>query len=192
MKTREVTREEWLLDAIELLKEDFGPYAEIPEKLRVTCGWPSRGGRATKKKVLGECWKPECSEDGHTEVFIAPTLSDGLGVLDVLTHELVHAAVGCDQGHKGEFRTVAVAIGLEGKMTATVAGEDLLVRLREIETQLGEYPHAKLTPINKKTQGTRMLKLQCKECGWMARTSRKWMDLGLPTCACGTVMEEVV
>ena len=183
-----MTREEWLLAAIELFKPDFAEHAIIPEKLRVTCGWPSRGGRAEKKKVLGEAWPPSCSEDGHTEVFIAPTLSNGLKVLDVLVHELVHAAVGCDEGHKGQFRVVAKALGLEGKMTETVAGEDLLVRLREIETALGEYPHAKLTPTNKKTQSTRMLKIICK-CGWMARTSQKWIDLGLPTCACGEDME---
>jgi hypothetical protein len=75
-------------------------------------------------------------------------------------------------------------------MTATVAGETLLIRLREIITELGDYPHAKLTPINKKPQSTRMLKVECPDCGWMARTSRKWIDLGLPTCGCGKLMEE--
>ena len=185
-----MTREEWLLAAIELLKEDFADHP-IPEKLRVTCGWPSRGGRAEKKQVLGECWPPKCSEDGHTEVFIAPTIGDGIKALDTLVHELVHAAVGCEEGHKGQFRVVAKAIGLEGQMTIASAGEDLIVRLRAIETELGEYPHAKLTPKNKKPQGTRMLKLECPNCQWMARTSRKWMDLGLPTCSCGTKMEEI-
>ncbi len=183
-----MTREEWLIAATNLLREDFKD-TPIPEKIRITCGWPSRGGRAEKKKVLGECWKPECSEDGHTEVFIAPTLSNGIEVLDVLVHELVHAAIGCEEGHKGPFRVVAKALGLMGKMTSTNAGEDLLVRLREIEEKLGTYPHAKLTPINTKTQSTRMLKLQCGNCGWAARTSQKWIDVGLPTCVCGTETE---
>lgn len=188
--TRPKTREEWLLDAIDLLREDFNEVsATIPWKLRVTCGWPSRGGRAEKKKVTGECWPPKCSEDGCTEIFVAPTIAEGVEALDVLVHELVHAAVGCDEGHKGQFRVVAKALGLEGKMTATSAGETLLARLRDIEEKLGDYPHAKLTPLNKKVQSTRMLKILCPNCGWMARTSQKWIDLGLPTCACGKDME---
>ena len=185
------TREEWLVAATNLLREDFSAVgAEIPEKVHVTCGWPSKGGRPGKKQAVGECWKPECSEGGYTEMVINPMLGEGLAALDVLTHELVHAAVGCDEGHKGPFRVTAKAIGLEGKMTATVAGETLLVRLRQIKTELGEYPHAKLTPKDKKPQGTRMLKVICPDCGWMARTSRKWINLGLPTCGCGKLMEE--
>jgi len=185
-----MTREEWLNAATTLLREDFKPISPIPKKLRVTCGWPSTGGRPGKKQVIGQAWPPTCSEDGTTEVFINPMLSDAIKVLDVLVHELVHAAVGCEEGHKGPFRTTAKAIGLEGKMTSTNAGEVLMVRLRAIEKKLGKYPHAKLTPLVNKPQGTRMLKLLCPTCGWMARTSRKWMDLGLPTCACGTHMEE--
>jgi hypothetical protein len=139
--------------------------------------------------VLGETWKPECSEDGTTEIFIAPTLSNGVDVLSVLIHELVHAAVGCEEGHKGRFKTTARSLGLEGALTATHAGEDLLVRLQAIKEELGAYPHAKLTPIDAKTQSTRMLKLQCPACGWAARTSQKWINVGLPTCICGTETE---
>jgi hypothetical protein len=186
-----MTREEWLNEAITLLRSDFEAIdAPIPEKVRATCGWPSQGGKPGKKQRIGECWPPKCSEEGYTEMFINPMLSEGLEALDVLTHELVHAAVGCEEGHKGPFRVAAKALGLEGKMTATVAGETLMVRLREIEKELGEYPHAKLTPKKKKPQSTRMLKLECPACGWAARTSRKWIDLGLPTCVCGTKMEE--
>ena len=187
------TREEWLVAATNLLRSDFEAVdAEIPEKVHVTCGWPSKGGRPGKKQAVGECWKPECSEGGYTEMFINPTIGEGVEALEVLTHELVHTAVGTECGHKGEFRTVAKALGLEGKMTSTSAGEDLLVRLRAIEKELGTYPHAKLTPTHKKTQSTRMLKILCGSCGWSARTSQKWIDLGLPTCACacGKLMEE--
>ncbi len=186
------TREEWLIAATNLLREDFNNVGtEIPEKVHVTCGWPSRGGRPGKKQAIGECFPPSCSEDGTTEMFINPMLDESLKVLDVLTHELVHAAVGCAEGHQGQFRVVAKALDLQGKMTETVAGETLLVRLREIEKQLGAFPHSKLTPKANKPQSTRMLKVTCPSCQWSARTSRKWIDLGLPTCACGTQMEEV-
>lgn len=180
-----MTREEWLTAAINALRSDELP---VPDAVRVTCGWPSRGGRAEKKRVLGECWPPLCSEDDHTEVFIAPTISDPIEALETLAHELVHAAVGCEAGHKGPFRTTATALGLIGKMTSTSAGDELKARLQTIADKLGEYPHAKLTPANKSVQSTRMLKFVCPQCGWAARTSQKWIDLGLPT-HCGEVME---
>ncbi len=186
------TRESWLLAAVEMLREDFEKVgATIPDKVRVTCGWPSTGGRPGKKQVLGQVWPPSCSEDEHFEVFVNPMIAEPTEALAILVHELVHTAVGCELGHKGAFRTTAKALGLDGKMTATTAGEVLMVRLREIEKKLVTYPHAKLTPLINKPQSTRMLKVTCPNCQWSARTSRKWIDLGLPTCACGTKMEEI-
>jgi len=182
-------RESWLLEAIEQLRTDFDAVeSEIPKKIHVTCGWPSTGGRPGKKQTIGECWPEDCSEDGYVEIFINPMINDSIKVLGVLVHELIHACG--HNGHRGQFRVLAKALGLEGKMTATEVGEDLAKRLEDIIAPLGEYPHSKLTPLAKKTQGTRMIKLLCPTCGWLARTSRKWIDLGLPTCACGTKMEE--
>jgi len=110
-------------------------------------------------------------------------------VLGTLIHELVHAAVGLKAGHKAEFRAVAVELGLEGKMTATEVGAELKERLHALTEKIGYYPHAALDPTQtKKPQTTRMLKIQCPDCQWMARTSKKWMDLGLPVCACGAQM----
>ncbi len=37
----------------------------------------------------------------------------------VLLHEMIHAAVGIDAGHKGPFKRAAIAVGLAGPMTAT-------------------------------------------------------------------------
>jgi len=185
-----MTREEWLVGAAYELQPDFeDAEAPLPKKVRVTCGWPSHGGRATKKRVLGECWPANKSGDEHFEIFISPVESDPIEVLGTLVHELVHAAVGLDAGHKAPFRRVATALGLEGKMTATTTGTVLGERLHKIADGLGQYPHAAIDPTSHKvTQSTRMLKIQCPACGWMARTSKKWMELGLPTCACGEQM----
>lgn len=183
------TRESWLLSAVNLLREDFTRVGTpIPDKVRVTCGWPSTGGRPGKKQVLGQCWPPSCSEDEHFEVFVNPMIAEPVAALEILVHELVHTAVGTKEGHKGPFRVTAKAVGLEGKMTSTNAGETLMVRLRDIEKKLVKYPHAKLTPLTKKPQSTRMLKVTCDSCGYLLRTSRKWADLGAPTCVCGSTM----
>ena len=186
-----MNREEWLTQAVEELRTEFHHVSCIlPEKIRVTCGWPSKGGRGKKKRTTGECWRDRASGDKHFEIFISPMEDNPLDVLGILVHELVHTATP-GEGHKKPFRDVATAVGLEGKMTATTSSEQLLARLTRLKDRLGLYPHAALNPDDSNKQTTRMLKIECPQCGWMARTSQKWMDLGLPTCACGKKMESV-
>jgi predicted Zn-ribbon and HTH transcriptional regulator len=56
-------------------------------------------------------------------------------------------------------------------MTSTVPGDALRATLQRIVADLGTYPHAKVDPNARKKQGTRLLKLQCSDCGWTARVS---------------------
>ena len=185
------TREEWLNAAVVALRPlfDEAGAADYP-KLRVSCGFP-KGGRG----AIGQAWTPEASGDATAEIFISPKLQTlaevgGASVLDVLVHELIHVIVGIDEGHRGQFKTLAQAVGLEGKMTATVASEELVNKLLEMAAPLGPYPHAELTDLKTTKQGTRMLKVICNGCGFSCRTTKKWLvEVGTPTCACGTVME---
>jgi len=188
-----VIREDWLMRAIGLLRPDFDRIdARLPEKIRVSCGFPSKSALANKARRIGECWGVESSEDKSFQVFVSPLLKESVEVTATLVHELVHTAVGIECKHRGRFPKVAKAIGLEGKMTATVAGDALKVRLKRLIEQLGEYPHARLVASSRpKTQTTRMLKVACKECGCVVRMTRKWLDdAGLPTCGCGGEMVE--
>lgn len=97
----------------------------------------------------------------------------------------------CENGHKGNFTRIARAIGLEGKMTATHAGEALGRILADVAADLGDYPHAALTPAlsGVKKQSTRMIKVVCPEDGYIVRTTAKWLEVGMPSCPCGTQME---
>jgi hypothetical protein len=179
------TREEWLVALVEALRPIFGDSGlglEIPA-VRVSCSWPSKSIR----KRLGECWHSKAAKDGSRSIFITPLMDDGPEVAAVMVHELLHAALPDGAGHKAPFKKGMKALGLEGKATATNAGPDLAKRLHAICKTLGEYPHAALTlkDAPDKKQGTRMLKLTCKECGYVVRTTAKWIDQGLPTCACG-------
>ena len=164
----------------------------MPEKIRVSCGFPSKSALANKARRIGECWGIEASDDASFQVFISPVLKDGIEVTATLVHELVHTAVGIGCKHRGAFPKVAKAIGLEGKMTETVAGEALIARLKTLIEQLGEYPHARLVSSNRpKTQTTRMRKVTCKDCECVVRMTRKWLDdAGAPTCGCGGEMVE--
>lgn len=181
-----MTREEWLNTLTDNLRPLFS--VEVPENIRVTCGWPSQAAKAEKNRRIGECWSCENSEDKHFEIFISPLL-DAVEAAGILVHEMVHAIVGIEEGHKGLFRTVAMAVGLEGKMTATVPGAELAGKLREILAGMPPYPHGRLTFTKKAVQGTRMLKVLCPICGYQVRTTQKWLEVGTPTCPCGEQME---
>ena len=187
------TREEWLVAAVASLAPIFAQVGETLPAVKVSVGWP--GGRGKKNSVIGQCWSPTVAADEVSHVFISPVLDDSVRVLDVLAHELVHAInfagddAGC--GHKGAFARIAKAIGLEGKMTATVAGEGLKDCLVAIADDLGEYPHGALIAgadgaDGPKKQGTRMLKVECAEgSGYVVRMTRKWIDeVGTPSCPC--------
>lgn len=193
--TQHKTREEWLQAAARILADHIArsaPY-DSPDNLRFACGWPL-GTRKAKGKVLGQCFSHTCSKDGTYEIFITPALDDPAKVLGTLLHEMLHATVGLEHGHKGAFAIIARKVGLEGKMTATVPGPDLATKIATWLKILGTYPHATLSAVEedapgRKKQGTRLLKVICPACGYTVRTTAKWIDEGLPTCPCGTEME---
>jgi hypothetical protein len=184
-------REEWLQEAIIRLRTVLkgNGDVEVPE-VRVAAGWPSKGGTSSKRRVLGECWKPEVSEDGIGQIFLNPMLDDEVEILGVLVHELIHA-VHPEAGHKGKFIETAKAVGLVKPWTSTSVDESLEVWLINIANELGDYPHSKMTPqVQRKVQTTRMVKVVCPSDEYTVRTTRKWIDVGLPVCPCGETMEE--
>jgi len=183
MKT--VTREAWLNEALKHLNPWFKDRAgvEIPTDARVSVGFP--GGGSARKRI-GECWARSQSKDKVNEIFISPVLSDPIRMLDVLVHEVVHAVDDCQSGHKEEFKKIAVKAGLEGKMTATHAGEELKAELERIIGVLPPLTHGALDLSNRKKQPTRLVKLECDSCGMIIRTTIKWIEqTGNPACACG-------
>ena len=184
-------REKWLNELTDMLRPMFTAVDfPLPEKIRASCGFPSKGALATKKQRIGEAWSDDNSEDQTFETFVSPVLSDPIEVAATQVHELCHCAVGVKCGHRKPFTRVARAIGLEGKMTATTAGEELKATLDEYVEEIGPYPHAKLTHSSSpKKQGTRMILVKCPKCGYQVRTTKKWIEVGTPTCPCGELMK---
>lgn len=183
------TREAWLLKAIECLTPHFQSKGYTVPPVRVSTGFT---GSRSGYKAIGSCWSNDAAKDGINQLFISPVISDSLRVLDVLVHELVHSVVGVAEGHNKVFKRCALAVGLEGKMTATVASHSLIeTTLKPIIKIIGEYPHAELTPSmsGKKKQGTRMIKLSC-DCGYSVRTTQSNIDIGLPVCPCGELLKQ--
>lgn len=185
-----VGREEWLNNAVDALRPLFAEVgATVPDRVRVTVGFP--GGRGPKTRTIGQCWATGAVADGIPTVFISPVLSDPVIMLSTLVHELVHAVDNCVNGHKRPFARIATAVGLTGKMTATVAGDALRERLESMAEGLGPIDHGALNPsVGLKKQTTRMLKVACPVCGCVIRMTQKWLsEAGTPSCGCGTRME---
>jgi len=178
-----MTREEWLNAAVAELRPLFKQQGHpLPDKVRVTCGFPSQNARGRKCRTIGEHWSPSASADATHEIFISPIEDDPFEVFGVLVHELAHAATDGD-GHRGRFPALVRSLWLEGKVTATVIGDAFRTNFQPVIDSLGAYPHAALNvPPKAKVQSTRMLKAHCKVCGYTVRLTKRWADVGLPFC----------
>lgn len=197
------TREQWLAAAADLIYTQLiAPIAVMKEgeRFSVSCGFPSKGALSASNRRVGECWAAESAADKATRhIFISPLMDElvdgyGDGVLPTLVHELIHTVA--PPGHRGPFKRIALAVGLEGKMTASVAGQPLIEKLMRLVGPLGPYPHVRIDPrARPKIQRCRFVKVQavnCTACSYIARTTRKWIDeAGLPRCPHGSPMEEV-
>ena len=178
-------REAWLLAAlpslVALLDQAGAPAFSTP---LLSVGFPF-GIRSGGGKAIGQCWTLTDQERAH--IFVHPCLDDPLRVLDVVAHELVHAAVGCRHGHRGPFARIARAIGLAGKLTATTAGPGLQARLAGIVSRVGPYPHRALDPDllerSRKRQGTRMRKYVCPGCGQILRAATDDLQVLCAPCS---------
>lgn len=184
------TREGWLSHGTALISPRFEDAGyRMPERLKVACGFApgARGGKA-----LGVCISPKASAEGMTEMFISPTISDAQTVLGVLVHEMVHAAVGVEAGHGAAFKAACSKIGLTGKATSAMPDAGLNAWLMaEVLPMLGAYPHAAVDINARKKQSTRMIKLICPETGYTVRTTKKWLEQGLPISPAGCEMVPV-
>lgn len=172
------TREAWLLGAIAELKPLFkNGGLKVPDKLKVSCGFTGQGKRG---RAIGECWPGKVAQ-----VFVSPILADENQVLAVLVHELIHACLPPGEKHGKLFKQGMVTVGLEGKAKSTTAGAELLERFKPLVKKIGPYPHTALNvgaPPEKK-QNTRLLKVECPTCGYIARVTRKVIDEhGTPIC----------
>jgi hypothetical protein len=185
MQVTNGNREAWLQAAVALATPMFESLGYAVPEVRVACGFPSRNATGARSRRIGECWSSDAAGDKRSQIFVSPLLDDVTEVLATLVHELVHAVVGNKAGHGSPFKRCALAVGLEGKMTATTAGAALCARFAEWLATLGAYPHARLSAMTRTKQSTRLIKCACDECGYTVRTTAKWIEtLGAPICPC--------
>lgn len=159
----ELDREQWLSTAADILGSAFlgalAPY-------RVTCGLAP--GRRGGKEPRIEARPAAESSGGIIEVFVDPRLESSMAIL------------------AGLGDTLAAA---NGYTAISMAPADERVRVcSSILKALGEYPHARMLDSATK-QSTRMLKVYCGHCHFVARASAKhcqrWevANAACPVCA---------
>ena len=91
----QANRESWLQSAVNKLQPRFRDIGyQLPE-VQVSVGWTSKGSG----RIDGQCWSRACSSLNVNQIFIAPTLSGPVDVLDCLVHELVHAIDDCQNAY---------------------------------------------------------------------------------------------
>jgi hypothetical protein len=147
-----MNREEWLTLAIQKIEQAvFNPLDKrMPKKWKATCGWV----KGASAHAIGVCVDPICTKDGTTHIFVMPTQENSMEVLGTLTHEMIHAIVGVDAGHKEPFKFVVKKLQMSKPMTKShpVAGTPLWTKLEQILLELGPYPHAAVVPRKKPTK----------------------------------------
>lgn len=187
LKTPSVARQVWLEQATHDLRPVFAAEGyTVPANIRVSIGWP-KGSRGSKR-AIGQCWDKSAVTDDHAEIFISPelgrkTAGEGVRILGVLAHEMAHAILGTKAGHKSAFKKCAYSIGLEGKPTATTEGEKFKAWARPWLERNGEFPGGAINTSSKPKQTTRLIKCECGECGYIVRTTEKWLEeRGAPHC----------
>lgn len=186
------TPSEWLETAAARLIDEF----DLPgTDYTVHWGWPSKGGLSTKRRTIGECWKPAAVSDGVPPIFISPILQTTGEILATLLHELIHAWDKGESGHKGAFATKAKSFGFERPLTSSANMSDTLAdALRTISADLGDFPFPHITPllVAKAPQKTYMRKLEADVCGCVARATQLYIDMGTFKCPHGNDMEPEV
>lgn len=176
----QVTREDWLLRAVDMLRPIFERAGFFVPPVKVSIGFTSGG---TRSRHLGQCWASKCSADGTNQIFISPSESDPVEILDTLTHELVHAVDDCKSGHGEGFKKIALAIGLKGPMRSAGANEYLRQDLVRISLVLGQFPHGKLfTPGPSPAASIKRPGAKCGKCGFEIVMLKKHLHMGPPYC----------
>lgn len=177
-KVHAVSFNKWLVNTYGGKPSD---YRYNPATTRFSCSL--MGGGMTKSGELAHIHYAHATGNKYDEIRMSVELGgrgkkdESARVADVLLHEMIHSCARF-HGHKGAFKQIATTMGLTGKMTATVATEDLRVRIwDDVVSVLGRYPHKKvhLTPRGQRGKGSRLIKCICPICSFNMRTTRKWI-----------------
>ena len=115
---------------------------EIEENIEIICTDIRKSWGGYCKQTISDDYYPE----EKYQIVINNSVDNGFNAIEVLIHEVCHAIQyhlyqGNVRPHGKEFKAIAEAVGLTGRMTQTYADTDLKIKIREWEKDIGIYPH---------------------------------------------------
>ena len=139
----------------------------------------------------------------HNEINMSAECLANHDMGELLLHELAHAenntcgVKDCSgRVHNKHFKLMAERLGLEvkprdksvgyGFTDLAQGGKDFLKKIAFKRELFTSY---RVQATSKTSAGSRLLKMECPGCGYVIRTTQKWIDVGSPKCCCGEKME---
>ena len=217
------TREEWLEDAAQIMGTWLNEHITVKDikehnanrvyekhtlrrfklsNCAFRCGITSaRKDYRMTHTTVGQIHYDFSTDNGKNEIVISnrlngsKTKAESSYVGHILLHEMIHSCT-VHHGHKGQFKRLALLVGMTGKMTSTESGEDLDARIiKEVVNPLGKFPHKAVTNVTER-KGSRMKKIVCTRCDLIMRGSRtvvgKVEGANCPCCGVGFLEEGVL
>ena len=142
MKAKEAYLKAAFQKVIPLFYESGFPIDEIEENIEITCTDIRKSWGGYCKQTISDDYYPE----EKYQIVINNSVDNGFNAIEVLIHEVCHAIQyhlyqGNVKPHGKEFKVIAEAVGLTGRMTQTYADTDLKIKIREWGNEIGTYPH---------------------------------------------------
>ena len=176
-----------------------------------------------RSNTYGEAYTIVDQDAIRGQIIVSGVYTDPFEIAVTVVHELLHVECPGDH-HGGQFRVKSKALGVSdaahwkeqssdfkawiediiadaGPMPGRVAlpGQPKRTRVRiplppaEVEAPAPEVAVGEFSSAQPK-QGSRLLKLECSECGFICRTTAKWvrddMDCPYPDCSGKLVQED--
>ena len=173
------TRETWLMSLVEAMRPEFTKRGyPLPAKIRASIAFTSKGWRGKRR---GECWSADMSADSTVEIMVCLRERDPVRILNILTHELCHAAQGVlamergkpklAGGHGRIWTEVSKAMDIDvGKGTHALGDPNGAwgAWAKPLLELAGPMPHSALAEFvaKEKKQTTRMLKFEHDGCSF--------------------------
>jgi len=179
MTSKVLNREDWMQQIGDAILDDIlMPHAEKLDLDRPQVGYMTSFPPAVRKPeaVLGFCMSRDCSTDRVNRVSLNPGIDDSLKAAAVLTHELIHAILDNQDGHKLRFAKIAKAVGFAVPLDQFNPTPALFDALQPYIDFLGPIPtDAVLLPSYraKPKQKSRQIKCECSACGFTFRAPMK-------------------
>ena len=126
--------------------------------------------------ALGLCYAKSSSTGNKRVIEVDRETDDLWETIDTVAHEVTHAVLDENEGHKGRFpKLVKDLFKLGGKPTATTPTEEMKELFYDFLVANGGYPHIAFRPRHRK-QTTRMVKVWCTDFTCVGGTEKSMLQ----------------